>query len=71
MTRKYICFLILFNLGAYAHTVAQKQGYVWYFPRGLGLDFNTVPPTVLMDGQIDVGGTEGETEGCGSIFYPI
>ena len=30
---------------------AQKQGNMWYFGDGYGLDFNTTPPTLLNDGQ--------------------
>ncbi|MEX1238245.1 MAG: gliding motility-associated C-terminal domain-containing protein, partial [Cyclobacteriaceae bacterium] len=67
MRKRYIGLLILFNFATYAFVLAQKQGYVWYFPRELGLNFNTTPPTVLLDGRIDARGTEGGTEGCGSI----
>ena len=63
MRTTFIGFLIFFNLVTCVFTLAQKQGYVWYFPRGLGLDFNNVPPTLMTDGQID----NGETEGCASI----
>lgn len=67
MRTRYIGLFILFNLTTCAFALAQKQGYVWYFPSGLGLDFNNVPPTLITDGQIDNGETEGGTEGCGSI----
>lgn len=63
MKTKFIGFLIVFNFAVCVSALAQKQGYVWYFPRGLGLDFNNAPPDLLMDGQID----NGETEGCASI----
>jgi PKD repeat protein len=40
---------------------AQKEARIWYFGRGVGLDFSTTPPTPLSDGQINTG------EGCASV----
>ncbi|MEX1241396.1 MAG: gliding motility-associated C-terminal domain-containing protein [Cyclobacteriaceae bacterium] len=66
MRIKYIALLIIFNFATCAF--AQKQGYVWYFARQLGLDFNTTPPNVLLDGQIDhTVDPNGHTEGTASI----
>lgn len=33
--------------------LAQKEANVWYFGKNAGLDFNTSPPTPLMNGQIN------------------
>lgn len=40
---------------------AQGEANVWYFGSNAGLDFNTSPPTALLDGQINT------PEGCSSI----
>lgn len=40
---------------------AQNQGKIWYFGANAGLDFNTNPPTVLTNGQMNT------TEGCATI----
>lgn len=63
ITAKYwiLLFFAFFN----GPTCAQKQGHIWYFARQLGLNFNDIPPTVLMDGQVDF--DDGGTEGCGTI----
>lgn len=53
-----ICFLVMCgNKRLYA----QGQGNVWYFGHYAGLDFNTTPPTPLLDGQLTT------SEGCASI----
>ncbi|MEM1324534.1 MAG: gliding motility-associated C-terminal domain-containing protein [Bacteroidota bacterium] len=48
------------------NTIAQdeKRANVWYFNPGLGLDFNTTPPTVLTDGKIMSGAGEGGATIC-------
>ncbi|EAY28995.1 hypothetical protein [Microscilla marina] len=40
---------------------AQKQGNIWYFGFGAGLDFNNTPPTALTDGKLIT------DEGCATI----
>ena len=40
---------------------AQGQGNIWYFGNQAGLNFNTSPPTPLLDGQVNT------SEGCASI----
>lgn len=40
---------------------AQKQGNIWYFGFGAGLDFNNLPPTALTDGKLIT------DEGCATI----
>ena len=40
---------------------SQKEGNIWYFNRGLGLDFNQSPPALLRDGAIDT------YEGCSAV----
>ncbi|MEI7802254.1 MAG: T9SS type A sorting domain-containing protein [Bacteroidota bacterium] len=48
-----ILFLISFFLfvDCSAQSFNNKQGNTWYFGYKAGLDFNTVPPTLLYDGQ--------------------
>jgi hypothetical protein len=60
--------IVLFVLVS-AAAFGQKQANIWYFGEGLGLDFNTVPPTPLTNGKVD-GPTLGyqfSSEGCSSI----
>jgi len=47
--------------------VAQKQGNIWYFGDSAGLDFNTYPPTPLLDGQTDFHLPLGWNEATSSI----
>ena len=42
-------------------TNAQEQGKIWYFGSNAGLDFNTEPPTELLDGKIST------SEGCATL----
>lgn len=42
---------------------AQKENNVWYFGYHTGLDFNTTPPTLLLDGQTET------LEGSASIAH--
>jgi hypothetical protein len=46
--------------------LGQKQGNVWYFGINAGLDFNSVPPTALLNGQT-YPYPFGWNEGCSSI----
>ncbi len=55
--------LIFFSLLSYA----QKQGNIWYFGNHAGLDFNTTPPTFLLNGQTDFPLPNQWNEGCSSI----
>ena len=41
-------FMLLQVLAAYS----QKQGNIWYFGLNAGVNFNTTPPTALLDGQV-------------------
>ena len=57
MKKIVIIFIVLLsNMG-----FAQREAAVWYFGTHAGLDFNTTPPTLLSDGQMDT------YEGCASI----
>jgi hypothetical protein len=51
--RKIILFLsiIYFISSLHKFTIAQKQGNIWYFGKGAGLDFNSEKPTVIYGGQ--------------------
>lgn len=62
---KILLLLITFSVCGYA----QRQGNIWYFGEGLGLDFNQDPVTVLTDGQIDKYALHYDafSEGCSSI----
>ncbi|HXB12438.1 MAG TPA: T9SS type A sorting domain-containing protein [Bacteroidia bacterium] len=46
---------------------SQKQGNNWYFGDHAGLNFNTNPPSPLLNGQTYFVGTELWNEGCSSI----
>ena len=46
--------LLLFILIT-GHTLAQKQGNIWYFGDSAGLDFNSGTPVAITDGQINFG----------------
>ncbi|PBQ31603.1 hypothetical protein CNR22_07425 [Sphingobacteriaceae bacterium] len=50
---------ILFSLTSFLS--AQNEGKKWYFGQNAGLDFTTVPPTILTNGQLTT------FEGCSSI----
>ena len=62
---KHIALTVLFTLLwviSIPSLVAQnKQGNIWYFGEHAGLDFNTSPPSPLLDGQLNT------YEGCTSI----
>jgi hypothetical protein len=60
MKKKYVRFkslskivFILTFLLFQQTLLAQNEGKVWYFGTHAGLDFNTNPPSVLLDGQIN------------------
>ena len=44
---------------------SQNSGNVWYFGNLAGITFNTVPPSILTNGQLST------NEGCASIADPI
>lgn len=50
-------FVSLLPIAAYS----QGESNVWYFGYNCGLDFNTTPPTALLDGELST------DEGCASI----
>lgn len=52
--------VLLFSL-APLYTAAQKEGSIWYFGRNAGLSFNTTPPTLLYDGNLNT------LEGCATM----
>ncbi|ASV30164.1 T9SS type B sorting domain-containing protein [Maribacter cobaltidurans] len=59
MNRKiYITFLALF-LGYFSN--AQREGAIWYFGDGAGVDFNSGAPVALTNGQLYT------NEGCATI----
>ena len=50
------CVLLLLQLLLLPSLLhAQKEANIWYFGRGVGLDFSTTPPTPLSDGQLKTG----------------
>ncbi len=53
----FIFFLLLTTYPA----IAQKQGNIWYFGFGAGMDFNQAPPQALTNGQLVT------NEGCATI----
>ncbi|MCH8535396.1 MAG: T9SS type B sorting domain-containing protein [Flavobacteriaceae bacterium] len=57
--RQFI-FILFLTFNVY-FSVAQGEANVWYFGNNAGLDFNTSPPTPLLDGQINT------PEGCSTI----
>ncbi len=57
---KYI-YIIIFLLFSSHGLLSQKQGNIWYFGNGAGLDFNSGSPVPLFDGKLV---TE---EGCAAI----
>lgn len=59
--QKLIAILFYIFLIFTPHTYAQKEGYIWYFGQNTGLDFNTNPPSILNNGQLNT------FEGCASI----
>ncbi len=65
------CFFFLLKID---FVCAQGQANMWYMYSNVGLNFNTVPPTPLLDGAMSSqitcsisGITSGEGEGCASI----
>ncbi len=54
---KITLFIIILSLNCFA----QKQGNIWYFGDGIGLDFNQNPPALLTNGKMIT------NEGCSSI----
>jgi gliding motility-associated-like protein len=60
---KFAFFTVLFFLPAIFF--AQKSGNIWYFGASAGLDFNTTPPTILSNGQVNT------SEGSASYADPI
>lgn len=60
---KYLmaCIIFLSSVSSFG----QKSGNIWYFGQFAGLDFNTNPPTVLSNGQLNT------NEGCSSIADPV
>jgi gliding motility-associated-like protein len=54
-------------VGSYVPCIAQKQTYIWYFSKNMGLDFNTDPPTILSDGQLTFDPVTQDGESAASI----
>lgn len=56
-------------------TFGQKQGNIWYFGDGLGLDFNSVPPVALTNGATHIlnyshlEGTTAISDSSGSLLF--
>jgi len=48
--RRVAVFILLLFLASTA--AAQRQNNIWYFGNNTGLDFNTSPPTLLYDGEL-------------------
>ena len=54
MQRSYGLFLFIMLLSCMSvNSFGQNEGNIWYFGAFAGLDFNTIPPTPLLDGQIN------------------
>ncbi|MFH1319917.1 MAG: gliding motility-associated C-terminal domain-containing protein [Bacteroidota bacterium] len=52
MLRYLVLLLLLFGMNIFVPiSYAQKQGNIWYFGDGAGLDFNSGVPVALTDGQ--------------------
>jgi hypothetical protein len=75
--RSGFAFILLFILSG-SQTYGQKQGNIWYFGDGYGLDFNTAPPTLLNDGETApilacgdavVEGTASIADSSGSLLF--
>lgn len=58
---KYILFFLIIIPMVMA---GQGEANNWYFGQNAGLSFNTSPPTVLLDGQLNT------SEGCSTISLP-
>ena len=67
------CFFILSIISLTAS--AQKQGNIWYFGDGAGLDFNSGTPVAITDGQINLGsathneGTAVISDSLGALLF--
>ncbi|SNR16905.1 T9SS type B sorting domain-containing protein [Tenacibaculum jejuense] len=57
MKKALLLLVVIISTNIYA----QKEANIWYFGRNAGIDFNTSPPTVLTDGQINT------LEGCSTF----
>src|SRR3954469_3760437 len=62
--KKLTTAIVVFN-AFYLNAFSQGQANVWYMGNGAGLDFATVPPTVLQDGNTGLYTFTGE--GVGAI----
>ncbi len=60
--KRIVLFTLMITCMSMAH--AQKEGNIWYFGNGAGLNFNNTPPTPLT-------GALFTTEGCASIADPL
>jgi len=63
--KQFVLYIIC--LFCYISLCGQKQGNTWYFGDHAGLNFNTTPPTPLLNGQTDFQSPIGWNEGCSSI----
>ncbi len=64
----FLCISLFFSLCVSAQN---KQAAIWYFGKNAGLDFNTNPPTLLTDGQINTleGSSVASDENGNLLFY--
>ncbi len=51
-TTSLLLFLLLNTFLIYAQEI-QNSSNIWYFGNRAGLDFNTTPPTALVNGQLN------------------
>ncbi|MBY0424594.1 MAG: hypothetical protein K2Q22_03070, partial [Cytophagales bacterium] len=65
MKKLYRTATVIIALFILPQAYAQKQANIWYFGEKFGLNFNTVPPTVLTNGSNT--SSSGEGEGTSSI----
>src|SRR5688572_18290741 len=66
---KVTCTFLLV-LAAVFTSLAQKEGYVWYFGGNAGLNFATSPPTVLTNGAVNTAeGSASISNSAGNILF--
>ncbi len=65
-TTLFVIIIQFFSIALFS----QEQGSIWYFGSNAGLDFNTNPPTVLSDGQLNtLEGTASIADENGNLMF--
>lgn len=66
----YLKWTVYFAIFFCQATFSQNEGKVWYFGSNAGLDFNTNPPTILNDGQLNtLEGTASFADAYGNLLF--